>query len=321
MINEKPILSVVAPLYNEEETLPEFCRRLYKTLSEIGKTWEVIFVNDGSRDRSSRIIESQPSGNGQIKIIEFSRNFGHQAAVTAGIDNAMGSAIIVIDSDLQDPPEIIPKMIRRWEEGIDVIYAVRKERKESWLKRTCYYLFYRLLKFLSDTDIPLDSGDFCLISRPVAEQLSRLKEYRPFVRGLRAWVGFNQEPLEYERDARFAGAEKYSLIKLLRLAFDGLLSFSYFPLRLMLLMGLIVLAAGFADATCICYLRLFNNQLITGTAGLTVLVLFLGGIILLSLGLIGEYIGRLYDEVKGRPNYIIRQIIKIDSNVRLGSCI
>jgi dolichol-phosphate mannosyltransferase len=312
MLTDKPILSVVAPVYNEEETLPEFCRRLYKTMAETGKSWEVVFVNDGSKDRSSQIIESYPSGNGQIQIMEFSRNFGHQAAVTAGIDHAKGSAIIILDSDLQDPPEIIPKMIKRWEEGIDIIYAVRKKRKESWLKKLSYYLFYRLLKLLSDTDIPMDSGDFCLMDKAVAEQLRRLKEYRRFIRGLRAWVGFRQEPLEYERDARFAGTEKYSLIKLLRLAFDGLLSFSYLPLRLALLTGAIVMAAGLADAVYIIYLRFFSSQSVTGIAGLSVIILILGGIILLFLGLIGEYIGRLYDEVKGRPNYIVRQVIQID---------
>ena len=306
------IFTIVAPVYNEEETLPEFCRRLYKTMTETGKTWEVVFVNDGSSDRSSHIIGSHPSGNGRIKIIEFSRNFGHQAAVTAGIDHATGNAIIVIDSDLQDPPEIIPQMIKRWEEGIDVIYGVRKKRKESWLKRTCYSFFYRLLKFLSVTDIPLDSGDFCLMDKCVAKQLRLLKEYGRFVRGLRAWVGFKQEPLEYERDARFAGTKKYSFIKLLRLALDGLLSFSYFPLRLATLMGVLVSFAGFAEAIRIIYLKLFTNKFITGIASLSVFVLFLGGIILLSLGLIGEYIGRLYDEVKGRPTYIVRQIIEKD---------
>jgi polyisoprenyl-phosphate glycosyltransferase len=312
MLTDKPTLSVVAPVYNEEETLPEFCRRLYKTMTETGKSWEVVFVNDGSKDRSSQIIESYPSGNGQIQILEFSRNFGHQSAVTAGIDHAKGSAIIILDSDLQDPPEIIPKMIKRWEEGIDIIYAVRKKRKESWLKKLSYYLFYRLLKLLSDTDIPMDSGDFCLMDKAVAEQLRRLKEYRRFIRGLRAWVGFRQEPLEYERDGRFAGAEKYSLIKLLRLAFDGLLSFSYLPLRLAILTGVIVMAAGFAEAVYIIYLRFFSSQSVTGIAGLSVIILILGGMILLFLGLIGEYIGRLYDEVKGRPNYIVRHVIQIE---------
>jgi polyisoprenyl-phosphate glycosyltransferase len=311
MTSGNPILSVVAPVYNEEDTLPEFCRRLYKTLIDTGKTWEVVFVNDGSRDKSSSIIESQPAGNGGIKIVEFSRNFGHQSAVTAGIDHASGEAIIVMDSDLQDPPEVIPKMMEKWEQGIDVVYAVRKKRKESLFKRTSYYLFYRLLKFLSDTDIPLDSGDFCLMSRPVAEQLRRLKEYRRFVRGLRAWVGFRQEPLEYERDARFAGTEKYSLVKLMHLAFDGLLSFSYLPLRITLLAGGVVLAAAVVEALRILYILIFGNHHVSGITSLSTLILFLGGTILIALGLIGEYIGRLYDEVKGRPSYVVKQIIEI----------
>lgn len=309
---DKPIFSVIAPVYNEEETLPEFCNRLYRTMAGTGKRWEVVFVNDGSRDNSSRVIESQPSLGGRIRIIEFSRNFGHQAAVTAGIDHAEGRAIIILDSDLQDPPEIIPKMIKRWEEGIEVVYAVRKKRKESWLKQACYYLFYRLLKFMADTDIPLDSGDFCLMDRAVVEQLRGLKEYRRFVRGLRAWVGFKQEPLEYERDARFAGIEKYSLTKLMRLAFDGLLSFSYLPLRLAISIGAVIMTAGFADAVYIIYRRIFEGHPVTGIGALSVIILFLGGLILLFLGIIGEYTGRLYDEVKGRPAYIVRQVIRIE---------
>lgn len=312
MSKSKPTLSIVAPFYNEEEVLPDFCRRLYKTMNETGKSWEAVFVNDGSRDNGSRIIESQPAPYGQIKILDFSRNFGHQAALTAGIDNASGDAIIIMDSDLQDPPEIIPEMIKRWEEGVDVVYAVRKKRKESWLKRMCYHLFYRLLVFFSDTDIPMDSGDFCLMDRAVAEQLRSLKEHRRFVRGLRAWVGFRQAPLEYERDARLAGAEKYSFIKLLRLALDGLLSFSYLPLRLATLTGVIVLTAGLAEAAFITYTRFFAGQSLTETAALSVIILILGGIILLFLGIIGEYIGRLYDEVRARPNYIIRNIIHIE---------
>jgi len=296
-----PNITVVVPVYNEEETLPEFCRRLYKVMDQTGKTWEAVFVNDGSSDDSLNVIENHPSGNGQIKIIEFSRNFGHQAAVTAGIDNAKGDAVIIMDSDLQDPPEVIPEMIEKWEKGVEVVYAVRRKRKESWFKRACYHSFYRFLQFLSDTNIPLDSGDFCLMDKCVAEQLRKLKEYGRFVRGLRAWVGFKQEPLEYERDVRFAGKEKYSFVKLIRLALDGMLSFSYFPLRLATLIGIFVSLAAFLEAIRIIYLKLFTDQFVTGVAALSVFVLVLGGMILLSLGLIGEYIGRLYDEVKACP--------------------
>ena len=306
--NVPPVLSIVIPVYNEEEVLPELCRRLYQTMSAIGEPWEAIFVNDGSQDQSSEILCAIPPSDGQVKIVEFSRNFGHQAAVTAGIDHARGDAVIVMDSDLQDPPEILPQMVERWREGVEVVYAVRKKRKESWLKRACYYLFYRLLGVLSNTDIPLDAGDFCLMDRCVVDQLRRLPEHGRFVRGLRAWVGFRQEPLEYERSARFAGKEKYTGIKLVRLAVNGMLSFSYMPLRLATFIGVIVSLASFLEALRIIYLKLFTNRFITGIAALSVFVLFLGGMILLSLGLVGEYVGRLYEEVKRRPNYIVRKV-------------
>ncbi len=311
MNDSTPVLSIVIPVYNEEEVLPELCRLLYQTLSSIGESWEVIFINDGSQDRSSETLRAIPPGDGQVKIIEFSRNFGHQAAVTAGIDHARGEAVIVMDSDLQDPPDVLPRMVKRWRQGVEVVYAVRKKRKESWLKRASYFFFYRLLGFLSDTDIPLDAGDFCLMDRCVADQLRQLPEHGRFVRGLRAWVGFRQEPLEYERSARFAGKEKYTGVKLIQLALDGVFSFSYIPLRVTTFIGVIVSLASFLEALRIIYLKLFTDRFITGIAGLSVFVLFLGGMILLSLGVIGEYVGRLYEEVKGRPNYIVRKVERV----------
>lgn len=308
MSNSAPIISVVIPVYNEEKVLPELCRQLYSTMSALGEPWEVIFVNDGSQDRSSEILRAIPPGDGQVKIVEFSRNFGHQAAITAGIDHARGDAVIVMDSDLQDPPEILPQMVERWKQGVEVVYAVRSKRKESHLKRSCYYLFYRLLKVASNTDIPLDAGDFCLMDRSVVDQLQQLQEHGRFVRGLRAWVGFKQEPLEYMRNARFAGKEKYTWLKLLRLALDGVLSFSYAPLRVATFVGLIVSLASFVEGIRIIYLKIFTDRFIHGVAALSVFVLFLGGMILLALGLIGEYLGRIYEEVKGRPVYIVRKI-------------
>jgi glycosyltransferase involved in cell wall biosynthesis len=313
MNDSPPVLSVVIPVYNEEKVLPELCRRLYQTMSAIGKPWEVIFVNDGSQDRSSEVLRAIPPGDGQVKIVEFSRNFGHQAAITAGIDCARGDAVVVMDSDLQDPPEILSQMVERWGQGVEVVYAVRKRRKESWFKRACYYLFYRLLRILSAMDIPPDAGDFCLMDRCVADQLRRLSEHGRFVRGLRAWVGFRQESLEYERSARFAGESKYTGHKLFRLALDGIFSFSYAPLRLATFIGLIVSLAAFVEGGRIIYLKLFVGQFIHGLAALSVFVLFLGGIELLFLGLVGEYVGRVYEEVKGRPTYIVKEVVDVEA--------
>jgi dolichol-phosphate mannosyltransferase len=313
MNDSPPVLSVVIPVYNEEKVLPELCRRLYQTMSAIRKPWEVIFVNDGSQDRSSEVLRAIPPGDGQVKIVEFSRNFGHQAAITAGIDCARGDAVVVMDSDLQDPPEILSQMVERWRQGVEVVYAVRKRRQESWFKRACYYLFYRLLRILSTMDIPPDAGDFCLMDRCVADQLRRLSEHGRFVRGLRAWVGFRQEPLEYERSARFAGESKYTGRRLFRLALDGIFSFSYAPLRLATFIGLIVSLAAFVEGGRIIYLKLFVGQFIHGLAALSVFVLFLGGIELLFLGLVGEYVGRVYEEVKGRPTYIVKEVVDVEA--------
>lgn len=313
MNDSPPVLSVVIPVYNEEKVLPELCRRLYQTMSAIKKPWEVIFVNDGSQDRSSEVLRAIPPGDGQVKIVEFSRNFGHQAAITAGIDCARGDAVVVMDSDLQDPPEILSQMVERWRQGVEVVYAVRKRRKESWFKRACYYLFYRLLRILSTMDIPPDAGDFCLMDRCVADQLRGLSEHGRFVRGLRAWVGFRQEPLEYERSARFAGESKYTGRRLFRLALDGIFSFSYAPLRLATFIGLIVSLAAFVEGGRIIYLKLFVGQFIHGLAALSVFVLFLGGIELLFLGLVGEYVGRVYEEVKGRPTYIVKEVVDVEA--------
>jgi glycosyltransferase involved in cell wall biosynthesis len=313
MNDSPPVLSVVIPVYNEEKVLPELCRRLYQTMSAIREPWEVIFVNDGSQDRSSEVLRAIPPGDGQVKIVEFARNFGHQAAITAGIDCARGDAVVVMDSDLQDPPEILSQMVERWRQGVEVVYAVRKRRKESWFKRACYYLFYRLFRILSNMDIPPDAGDFCLMDRCVADQLRRLSEHGRFVRGLRAWVGFRQEPLEYERSARFAGESKYTGHKLFRLALDGIFSFSYAPLRLATFIGLIVSLAAFVEGGRIIYLKLFVGQFIHGLAALSVFVLFLGGIELLVLGLVGEYVGRVYEEVKGRPTYIVKEVVDVEA--------
>ncbi len=304
------IISVVVPCYNEEEVINETYNRLIAIFDKLRDfSFELIFIDDGSIDKTLSLLKTLHEKDDRIRILNFSRNFGHQAAVTAGIDYSIGDAVVLIDADLQDPPEIIPQMIERWMIGIEVVYAVRKKRKETFPKRVSYYLFYRLLAVLSDTNIPFDSGDFCLMDRCVVEQLKQLPESKRFIRGLRSWVGFKQEPLEYERSVRFAGKPKYTVRKLIKLAFDGMFSFSYAPLRIAIILGSIVSGLAFLEGLRIIYLKLFVKEFIPGLAALSIFILFIGGIILLFIGLIGEYIGRIYDEVKGRPTYIIRRNI------------
>ncbi len=304
------IISVVVPCYNEEEVINETYNRLIAIFDKLRDfSFELIFIDDGSIDKTLSLLKTLHEKDDRIRILNFSRNFGHQAAVTAGIDYSIGDAVVLIDADLQDPPEIIPQMIERWMIGIEVVYAVRKKRKETFPKRVSYYLFYRLLAVLSDTNIPFVSGDFCLMDRCVVEQLKQLPESKRFIRGLRSWVGFKQEPLEYERSVRFAGKPKYTVRKLIKLAFDGMFSFSYAPLRIAIILGSIVSGLAFLEGLRIIYLKLFVKEFIPGLAALSIFILFIGGIILLFIGLIGEYIGRIYDEVKGRPTYIIRRNI------------
>jgi len=300
-----PRYSVVVPFLNEEEVLPEFCRRIRATVEAGGDRWELVFVDDGSTDRSVEVLRESLAGFERFKVLRLSRNFGHQAAVCAGIDHASGEAVMVIDADLQDPPEVLSRFIQRWLEGAQVVYGVRRQRKESLVKRACYFLFYRLTSAISHIAIPLDAGDFCLMDRQVVDVIRRLPEKSRFVRGLRAWAGFHQEALEYERDARSAGEEKYTVTKLIRLALDGLLSFSHYPLRLATFVGAVASLLSFLEAIRIVYLKMTTDHFDHGIAALLVFVLFLGGMILLALGVIGEYIGRLYDEVKARPTYVV----------------
>jgi len=297
-------ISVIIPVYNEEENLPELYRRLTDTLAPAGK-YEIIFVNDGSSDKSVEIIKGLNESDAHIRLINFSRNFGHQAAITAGIDYSRGRAVILMDADLQDPPEVLTKMISLWKEGNEVVYAVRQNRKEFFLKRTAYFTFYRLLQFIANIDIPLDSGDFCLMDKKVVDQLKALPERNRFLRGLRSWVGFKQTALPYERDARHAGATKYSFRKLVKLALDGIVSFSSFPLRLATFIGF------FTCSLSIIYLLVavvahFIGNPPQGWTSIVAVVLLIGGIQLIILGIIGEYIARIYEESKQRPTYIVR---------------
>jgi dolichol-phosphate mannosyltransferase len=300
-------LSVVIPVYNEQEILPELHRRLTESLGTLGLSYEVVLVNDGSRDESPRLMAEICARDKAFRAIHFSRNFGHQAAVTAGIDHAAGKAVVVMDADLQDPPEVLPELIAKWREGYEVVYGVRRKRKEGPLKRLAYFTFYRLLKRMTAVDIPLDAGDFALIDRRVADMLKALPERNRFVRGLRSWVGFRQIGVEYERDARFAGEVKYTFSKLMRLALDGMISFSYVPLRLAVYLGLLVSGASFLVALYIIWLKLTIGIDLKGWASTSVIMLFLGGVQLLTIGFIGEYVSRIYDEVKQRPVYVVRE--------------
>ncbi|MDP2947724.1 MAG: glycosyltransferase family 2 protein [Nanoarchaeota archaeon] len=311
--------SIVIPIYNEQETLPEIYRRLKAVIDTLDAPSEIIFIDDGSSDQSSGIINEIHKSDSRIKLIRFSRNFGHQVAISAGIDFASGEVVILMDGDLQDPPEVIPNFIQKWREGFNVVFAIRTKRKENIFKRFAYFVFYRLLRKLSYLDIPLDAGDFCLMDRNVVKALKNLPERHRFVRGLRTWVGFKQVGLSYERDQRFAGKPKYTLAKLFGLAYDGLFAFSTTPLKLAVTIGFIFTIISLLGGLTIIYRKLVHDFDLIGWASIIVTLTFLGGLTLLILGIIGEYIGRIYDEVKHRPLYIIKDQIgfnNIESEIK-----
>jgi dolichol-phosphate mannosyltransferase len=302
-----PIISVILPVYNESETLELLAARLGPILEEsTGGSFEVIFVNDGSRDGSDQIVDSFHARDPRFKAIHFSRNFGHQAALQAGLDEAMGDAVILMDADLQDPPEVLNRFIEFWRDGYDVVYAVRKKRKESFLKRAAYAVFYRTMKAMAEIDVPLDAGDFCLIDRRVVDTLVSLRERNRFLRGLRSWVGFKQIGVEYEREARHAGDPKYTLRKLMGLALSGYIGFSAMPLRMAMWLGLSAAGAGFLIAVWAVMTKLLGIYSPRGWASTLAVIMFIGGVQLLMLGVIGEYLSRVYDEVRQRPLYIVR---------------
>ncbi len=299
--------SIVIPVYNEEETVPELVRRVRAVIGTLDAPADVILVDDGSRDGTMELLRNAHREDARFKVVSFSRNFGHQTAISAGIDHARGDAVILMDGDLQDPPEVIPDFVAKWKEGYDVVYAVRTKRKENVLKRAAYAVFYRMLRKLSYLDIPLDSGDFCLMDRKVAETLRRLPERNRFVRGLRTWAGFRQTGLAYERDRRFAGQPKYTLRKLFGLAYDGLFSFSTAPLRWAVYSGFGAAALAFVGGLWVVYEKLVHGIAIAGWTSTIVIITFFGGAILLTLGLVGEYVARIFDEVKQRPTYVVRE--------------
>ncbi len=298
--------SVVIPVYNESETLPILLEKLENVLSGLSESYEVILVNDGSKDDSLEILMKWQNDHPPFKIINLSRNFGHQIAITAGLDLTEGQAVMVMDGDLQDPPEVLPLLIEKWKAGYDVVYAIRKQRKEGFFKRMAYRTFYRVLNNISEVKIPIDAGDFGLMDRKIVDLLKKLPERNRFVRGIRSWVGYRQTGIEYERSERFAGDVKYTYKRLINLALDGLISFSNVPLRLMVYVGLSVSGFAFIGILVTLYKRFFEAEIPRGYTTILISILFIGGIQLIGMGLLGEYIGRVYDEVKQRPVYIIK---------------
>jgi dolichol-phosphate mannosyltransferase len=307
---KQTVISVVVPVYNEEEVVFESYKRLKGVMESLNEPYELIFVNDGSRDATPVIVRRICEADSTVYLIDFARNFGHQSAITAGMDYASGNAVVVIDADLQDPPEVIPEMIAKWREGFDVVYGKRAERKgETFFKRFTSAAFYRILRMLTDVDIPVDTGDFRLIDRKVCDALKLIKERNRYVRGLISWLGFRQTGVEYVRDKRFAGETKYPLKKMLRFAFDAITSFSFKPLKLTSYVGVTVSLGGFAYLMVVLYLKLFTDTTVTGWASMMAVSLFFNGVVLMMLGIIGEYIGRIYDEAKGRPLYLVRETL------------
>ncbi len=306
--------SIVVPVYNEEEVIHETYRRLTEVMRSTKEAYELLFVNDGSKDRTAEIIKEYSEQDPAVVLLDFARNFGHQIAITAGMDYAKGEAVVVIDADLQDPPELILEMIEKWKQGFDVVYAKRTKRKgETYFKKQTAAMFYRFLRAMTDIDIPLDTGDFRLLDRKVCNQMNSIQEKNRFVRGLVSWVGFKQIAVEYERDERLAGESKYPLKKMLKLSMDGITSFSYKPLKLASYAGVTLSGIGFIYLLVVMYLKLFTDSTITGWSSLIVIQLFFSGIILIILGMIGEYIGRIYDETKNRPLYIVREKYQLET--------
>ncbi len=300
--------SVVAPIYNELENLAELYRRVKAVMESTGEPWELLLVDDGSTDGSTDSIHELAAKDERIRPVIFARNFGHQIAVTAGLDYARGEAVIIIDADLQDPPEVILDLIAKWREGYEVVYAVRAEREgESWFKLWTASAFYRLIYRITDVKIPLDTGDFRLLDRKVVEVMKSMRERHRFLRGMASWVGFKQVGVEYKRAARYAGVTKYPFRKMLKLALNAITSFSYFPLQVATFFGFFSAGVAILAIPVVIYLRASGSQAFFGQATTLIATLFLGGVQLISLGVLGEYIGRLYDEAKGRPLYIVRE--------------
>lgn len=314
MMNRTPKYSFVIPIYNEEENLAELYRRISAVMDRMDGPVELILINDGSRDRTLEILRELHAQDSRICYLSFARNFGHQIAVTAGLNFSTGKIVVVMDGDLQDPPELIIDMVEQWRQGYQVVYAQRTQRRQEGLfKRLPAYMYYRILRHLADVDIPIDTGDFCLMDRCVVDVLNAMPERNRYIRGLRAWIGFKQTAVKFERDPRFAGEVKYTFRKSLSLAMNGLVSFSKVPLRISIYLGLFAALVSVLMAFLILYWRIFYpNSALTGLTIVMMAVFFLGAVQLVSIGILGQYIGRIYEEVKGRPLYTLAEVVGFD---------
>jgi glycosyltransferase involved in cell wall biosynthesis len=304
------VFSIVAPVFNEAETLPRFHRRIVDAMEHVGDPFELVLVNDGSSDGSLAVMRRLHEEDHRVRVVNFSRNFGHQAAISAGMQAARGQAVVIIDSDLQDPPEVIPQMVEQWRDGVEVVYAQRSKRAgETRFKLLTASLFYRLIGRITAVDIPRDTGDFRLLDRKVVDTLTAMREHHRFMRGLSVWVGFRQGALRYERAERFAGSTKYPLSKMIRFSLDAITGFSFVPLQLATTLGFVLAGISLSAILVAAGLRIAGGAIV-GQASTLILVLLIGGIQLIFLGIIGEYLGRIYDEVRGRPLYVVRDVLE-----------
>ena len=307
------VYSVVVPVYNEEEVITESYKRITTVMLSMNESYELIFVNDGSRDRTAHIIAEIVQSDPNVRLISFTRNFGHMSAVTAGMEYAKGDAVIIIDADLQDPPEVLPHMAALWKEGYEVVYGKRKERQgETLFKKLSAKCFYRFINSMVPIDLPVDAGDFRLMDRKVCDAVNRLEEKHRYIRGLVSWVGFRQIGYEYTRAERFAGTTKYPFKKMMSLAMDAIAAFSYRPLKLATTIGFLISLCSFVYLVVVFFQAIFTDTTIAGWASTMALILFTQGIVLMILGLMGEYIGRIFEEVKNRPIYIVREVLGYD---------
>lgn len=305
---EKPVFSIVVPIYNEEGSLLVLYERMVKVMDSTGEAWELVLVDDGSQDQSADMIRTLVKQDSRVRQVILARNFGHQIAVTAGLDHSRGDAIVIIDADLQDPPEVILDLIEKWREGFEVVYAVRETREgETFFKLWTARLFYRLINKITSMKIPVDTGDFRLIDRKVVNVLNQMREHHRFLRGMSVWVGFKQTGVKYKRAARYAGETHYPLKKMVKLATTAITGFSFFPLQAATYLGFIASGISIITIPVVVTMRLLGNQQFLGQASTLISVLFLGGVQLIFLGVLGEYIGRIYDEVRNRPLYIVRE--------------
>lgn len=306
----RPAISVVIPVFDEEDNLPVLYQRLTKILGEFEPDYELIFVDDGSQDNSAQVLQELVDLDPHVLMIQLARNFGHQISISAGLDFARGDGVIIMDADLQDPPEVLPEFIEKWREGYDIVYAIRANRKEGWLKRNAYSFFYRILQGIANIQIPLDAGDFCIMDRKAVLILNSMPERNRFVRGIRSWIGLDQVGLVYDRDSRYAGQPKFTISRLIFLALDGLVSFSYIPLRAISILGFFISFLSIALAISYTIQKITRGLSPPGFATTIVAIFFLAGIQLITLGVIGEYVGRIFEEVKHRPLYVIKKISK-----------